>query len=84
MAPAEKTSLLCSQFGSKQCLEQFNTPLSCFPPSKCNSFTFRTSVLLRLLLDLDTHGDVDPLGAFPLFLKKVEDIIAQKKKIIFL
>ena len=30
-APAEKDSLLSSQFNSKQCHEQFVTPLSCFP-----------------------------------------------------
>ena len=41
------------------------------------------SVLLRLLLDLDTYGGVDPLGVFPLFLKKVADIIAPKQSIIF-
>ena len=44
---------------------------------------FRTSVLLRLLLDLDTHVGIDPLGVFPLFLKKVADIIAPKLSIIF-
>ena len=44
----------------------------------------RTTILLRLLIDLDTHGRVDPLGVFPLFLKKVADIIAPKLSIIFL
>ena len=53
------------------------TPLSCFPQSRCNSLAFRTSDLLRLLLDLDTYGGVDPMGVYPLFLKKVADIIAQ-------
>ena len=46
-------------------------------------FGFRTSVLLRLLLDLDTYGGIDPLGVFPLFLKKVANIIAPKLSIIF-
>ena len=46
-------------------------------------FAFRTSVLLHLLLDLDTYGGVDPLGVFLLFLKKVVDIIAPKLSIIF-
>ena len=46
-------------------------------------FIIRTSVLLRLLLDLDTCGGVDPLGAFLLFLKSVADIIALKLSIIF-
>ena len=35
------------------------------------------------VLDLDTCGGVNPLGMFPLFLKKVADIIAPKLSIIF-
>ena len=34
-------------------------------------------------LDLDTYGSVDPLGVFPLFLKKEADIITPKLGIIF-
>ena len=84
MAPAEKASLLGSRFDSKQCREQFVTRLSCLPQSCCNSFTFRTPVLLRLHLDLDTYCSVDLLGVFPLFLKMVADNIAPKLRIIFL
>ena len=80
VAPAEKASLLSSPSDRKQCREQFVTPLSCFPQSRCNSLAFRSSVLLGLLLDLDTYGGVDPLGMFRLFLKKVTDIIARKTK----
>ena len=84
VAPPEKASLLGSQFDSKQCREQFVAPLSCFPQSRCNYFlAFRTSVLQRLLLDLDRYGGVDSLSMFPLFLKKVADIIALKLSIIF-
>ena len=83
IAPAEKASLLGSQFDSKECREQFVRPLSCFPQSMCNSLAFLTPVLLLLLLDLDTYGGVDPLGVFPLFRKMVEDIIAPKLSIIF-
>ena len=83
VAPAGKASLLNSQFDSRQCREQFVAPLSHFPQSRCNSLAFLTSVLLRLLLDLDTYRGVDPLGVFPLFLKKVADIIAPKLTIIF-
>ena len=83
VAPAEKASLLGSQFDSKQCREKFVTPLSCFTPPRCNSFAFRTSILLRLLLNLDTHGGVNPLGVFNVFLKKVADIILPKPIIIF-
>ena len=37
----------------------------------------------RPLIDLDTCGGVDPLGVFPLYLKKVADIIAPKLSFIF-
>ena len=63
-------------FDGKQCREQFVTPLSCFPQSRCNSLTFQIPVLPPLLLDLDTCGGVDPLGVFPLFIKMVANIIA--------
>ena len=75
MAPAEKASLLGFQLDCKQCHEQFVTPLSCFPQSRCNSLAFRTPVLLHLLLHLDTYGGVDPLGVFPLFLKMVQILL---------
>ena len=54
VAPAEKPSLPGYQFDSKQCLEQFITPLSCFPQSQCNSLAFRTLVLCICFLIL-TH-----------------------------
>ena len=44
---------------------------------------FQASVLLCLLLDLDTYGGVGPLLVFPLFLKKVSDIIASNLSGIF-
>ena len=78
MAPAEKAYLLSCQFDSNPCREQFSTHLSSFTQSRCNSLTFRTPVLLRLLLDLDTYVDVDHLGVFPLFLMIVADIITPK------
>ena len=83
MAPADKASLLGTQFYNKQCHEQFVTHSSCFPKSMCNSLVFRTPVILRLLLDFDTYGGVDPLGVFPLFLKMVADITAPKLITIF-
>ena len=71
---------------SKQCREQCFSPLSCFPQSI--GATLLPSELLsscmRLLLDRDTYVGVDPLGVFPLFPKKVADIIAPIVSIIFL
>ena len=46
-------------------------------------FGLPDSVLPRLLLDLVTYGGFDPIGAFPIFLKKVADVIASKLSIIF-
>ena len=57
--------------------------MSCFPRSVCNSLAFRTSVLHRLLLDLDSYDGVDPLGVFPLFFKMIADIVASKLRFIF-
>ena len=78
VSPAEKASLLGTLFDSKQCREKFVTHLSCFPRPVCNSLAFHTSVLRRLLLDLDSYCGVDPLGVFPLFFKMVADIVAPK------
>ena len=36
-----------------------------------------------MILDLDMYGGVDPLGVFPLLIKKVANIIAPKLRIIF-
>ena len=80
VAPAEKASLLGPT--SKQCREQFVTLSSCFPQYRCNSFPFRTPVLLHLLLDLDTYGGVDPLGISSIS-KMVADIIAPKPHKVF-
>ena len=50
------------------------------PQSRCNnSLAFRTFVLLRLLLDLDTFGGVDPLGVSSIY----EDGCGYKQIIIF-
>ena len=83
-APAEKVSLLAlSLTVSSVVSSSSHLSLCCFPQSRCNSLAFQTPVLLRLLLDIDTYGGVDPLGVFSLFMKKVADIIAQKLSIIF-
>ena len=77
VATAEKASLMGSVSSlSLLCLVYVSL-------YRCNSLAFRTSVLMRLFLDLDTYGGVDPLGVFSLFLKKVANIIAQKRRIVF-
>ena len=63
LVPAEKASLLGSQFDSKQCREQFDR----------HTFVFRVSFLIL------THMMVDSLGVCPLFLKMVADGCSKTK-----
>ena len=37
----------------------------------------------RLLLDLDPYGGTDPLGMFPLFLKRTADVMAPRLSAVF-
>ena len=36
-----------------------------------------------LLLDLDPYGGTDPLGMFPLFLKRTADVMAPRLSVVF-
>ena len=82
--PAEKASLLGSQFDSKQCREQLSHIClvslflgSIFWPSGLLSFCVCFLILTHM------NGAVDPLDVFPLFLKMVADIIVRKLSILF-
>ena len=37
----------------------------------------------RLLLDLDPYGGTDPLGMFPLFLKRTADVLDSHFSVVF-
>ena len=37
----------------------------------------------RLLLDLDPYGGTDPLGMFPLFVKRTADVMAPRLSVVF-
>ena len=36
-----------------------------------------------VLLDLDPYGGTDPLGMFPLFLKRTADVMAPRLSVVF-
>ena len=36
-----------------------------------------------LLVDLDPYGGTDPLGMFPLFLKRTADVMAPRLSVVF-
>ena len=69
-----KANLLSDYFDSKQSREAVD--LTCHPSPSLTTFAFRPREVRRLLLDLDTYGGADPLGIFPLFLKRTADVIA--------
>ena len=48
-----------------------------------STFAFRSSEVRRLLLDLDPYGGADPLGMFPLFLKRTADVMAPRLSVVF-
>ena len=58
-------------------------PLTCHPSPSFTTFAFRSSEVRRLLVDLDPYGGTDPLGMFPLFLKKTTDVMAPSLSVVF-
>ena len=78
-----KADLLSDHFDSKQSREAVNLPLICHPSASLTTFPFRSREVRRLLLNLDPYSGTDPLGMFPLFLKKAADVMAPRLSIVF-
>ena len=55
-------------------------PSSCHPSPSLTTFEFRS----RPLLDLDSYGGNDPLGMFPLFLKRTTDVLSTRLAVVVL
>ena len=72
-----KADLLSDHFDSKQSREPVDLLVTCHPSPSLITFAFRSSDVKRLLLDLDPYGGTDPLGMFPLFLKRTVDVLSQ-------
>ena len=79
-----KADLLSDQFDSKQSREAVDLTLTCHPSPSLSTFVFRSSEVRRLLLYLDPYGGTDPLGMFPLFLKRTADVMAPRLSVVFL
>ena len=71
-----KADLLLDHFDSKQSKEAVDLPLTFHPYPSFTTVAFRSSEVRRLLLDLDPYGGTDPLGMFPLCLKRTADNMA--------
>ena len=73
-----KADLLSDHFDSKQSREGVDLPLTCHPSPSLTIFEFRSCEVRHLLLDLDSYGGTDPLGMFPLFLKRTADVMTPR------
>ena len=82
MRVVDKADLLSDHFDSKQYREVVDLPLTCHPSPSLTTFAFRSNEVRRLLLDLDPYGGTDPLGMFPLFLKR-SDVMAPRLSAVF-
>ena len=71
-----KADLLSEHFDSEQSREAIDLPLTCHPSPSLKTFAFRLNEVRRLLVDLDPCCGTDPLGMFPLFLKRIADVMA--------
>ena len=78
-----KADLLSDLFDSKQSRGGVDLLLTCHPSPCLTTFAFRSSEVRRLLLDLDPYGGTNPLGMFPLFLKRTADVMAPHLSVVF-
>ena len=76
--------LLSDHFDSKQSREAVDLQLTCHPSPSFTTFAFRSSDRGEAsLLDLDPYGGTDPMGMFPLFLKRTADVMAPRLSLVF-
>ena len=73
---------MSDHYDSKQSRDAVDLSLTCHPPSSLTTFAMSREVS-RLQLDLDPYGGTDPVGMFPLFLKRTADVIAPRLSVEF-
>ena len=78
-----KADLLSAHFDGKQCRDPVDLPSTCHPSPSLTSFAFRSWEVKRLLLDPDSYGGTDPLGMFPLILKKTAVVLGPCLAVVF-
>ena len=78
-----KADLLSSHFDGKQSRDSVDLPYTCHPSPSLTTFAFRSWEVKRLLLDLDSYGGTDPLGMYPLLLKKTAVVLASCLAVVF-
>ena len=70
-----KVDLLSDHFDNKQSRESVDLPLTCHLSPSLITFALRSREVRRLLLNFDPYGGKVPLGMFPLFLKRIADVL---------
>ena len=65
-----KAKMLSAHFDGKQSWDPVDLPSTFHPSPSLTNFAFRSRELKRLLLYLDSYGNTDPLGMFPLFFEE--------------
>ena len=71
-----KADMLSANFDGKQSRDPVDLPSTCHPSPSLTTFAFKSREVKRLLLNLDSYGGTDPLGMYPLFLKKTAEVMA--------
>ena len=74
--------LLSDQFDRKQSRKSVDLLLTWLPSLNLTTFAFRSSEVRRLLLYLDPYGGTDPLGMFPLFLKRTAYVMLVFRQLV--
>ena len=79
----DKADLLSDHFDCKRSREAVDLPLTCHPSPSLTTFTFSSSKVRRLLLNLDFYGSTEPFGMFTLFLKRTADVMTPRLSVVF-
>ena len=78
-----KAEMLSANFDGKQSRDLVDLISTSHPSQSLTTFAFRSREVKRLLLDLDSYGGTDPLGMFPLFLKRTAEVLAPRLTVVF-
>ena len=79
-----KADMLSGHFDGKQSRDPVDLQSTCHPSPSLTTFALKSREVKRLLLDLDDYGGTNPLGMFPLFLKKKTAVVlATRLAVVF-
>ena len=78
-----KAEMLSANFDGNQSRDPVDLPSTCHLSPSTTTFAFRSWDVKWLLLDLDSYGGIDPLGMFPLFLKRTVEVLAPHLAVVF-